>query len=85
MILTPKLGERERLKKRSLNKGVWTMIVGIIFIIAGILIALYPPLLALIVAGILIFSGISFVTVSYHYKKASKRLENPYLDFFIRF
>jgi uncharacterized membrane protein HdeD (DUF308 family) len=61
------------------------MLLGIIFIVAGILIAIYPPLLSLIVAALLIFLGISLVSISYHYKKACKRLENPYLDFFIRF
>jgi hypothetical protein len=61
------------------------MIIGIIFIVAGILIAIYPPLLSLIVASIIIFAGISFITISYHYKKLSKRFENPYVDFFIRF
>jgi len=61
------------------------MIIGIIFIMAGILIAVYPALLSLIVASVLIFLGISFMIVSYHYKKISKQLENPYIDFFIRF
>ena len=56
------------------------MILGILFLVSGILIALYPPLLSLIVAGVLIFTGIS-----YHYKKLSKRFENPYVDFFVRF
>jgi len=61
------------------------MIVGILFLVSGVLIALYPPLLSLIVAGVLVFTGISFISISYHYKKLSKRFENPYVDFFIRF
>jgi len=64
---------------------IGTSVLGIIFIIAGLFIAIYPPLLSLIVAGILIFAGISFAAISYQYKKISKRLENPYIDFFIRF
>lgn len=61
------------------------MILGILFVLSGVLIALYPPLLSLIVAGVLIFLGISVISISYHYKRVSKRFENPYVDFFIRF
>jgi len=61
------------------------MLVGILFVLAGILIALYPPLLSIIVAGVLVFTGISFVLVSYNYKKLTKSSENPFVDFFIRF
>ena len=61
------------------------MIAGIFFIIAGILIALYPPLLSIIVATILIIIGISFVSISYRYKKIKKTVEDPFMNFFIRF
>ena len=61
------------------------MILGILFIGAGILIAMYPPLLSLIVASVLIFTGIVFVLISYQYKKLTKSSENPLVDFFIRF
>jgi len=61
------------------------MIFGIIFILLGILIAIYPPLLSLVVAGILILIGVSLISISYHYKKMSKHIDNPFVDFFIRF
>lgn len=61
------------------------MLAGMIFIFAGVLIALYPALLSFIVAGVLIFIGISLVSISYHYKKMSKHADNPLVDFFIRF
>ena len=61
------------------------MIIGIIFIIAGLLIAIYPPLLSLIVAGIIIFTGINFLIISYHYKKMEKAIGNPFMDFLIKF
>lgn len=60
------------------------MIVGIILIISGILIALYPPLLSLIVAVLLVLSGVVLMGVSYRYKKAEKRFDDPFLDFFMR-
>ena len=61
------------------------MLVGVLFLVAEILIAVYPPLLSLIVAGVMIFIGISLVSISYYYKKLSKRFENPYVDFFVLF
>jgi len=60
------------------------MLLGIILIGAGILIAIYPPLLSLIVALVLIFTGISFIYLGYYYRKASKKFENPFIDFFFR-
>jgi len=61
------------------------MFLGIIFILAGILIAIYPQLLSIIVASGLIIIGISLLSISYRYKKMSKHFENPWMDFFIRF
>ena len=62
------------------------MIVGIIFIIVGILIAVYPHLLAIIVAAFLIIIGITLAAMSYQFKKLNRReADNPFVDFFIRF
>ena len=61
------------------------MFLGIIFILAGILIAIYPQLLSIIVASGLIIIGIGLLSISYRYKKMSKHFENPWVDFFIRF
>lgn len=61
------------------------MIFGIVLIIAGVLIALYPPLLSIIVAMILILLGATFASISYRYKKMRRHFENPFMDFFIRF
>ncbi|HDN86465.1 MAG: hypothetical protein DRP68_02440 [Candidatus Omnitrophota bacterium] len=60
------------------------MVLGIILILAGIVIAIYPPLLSLIVALILIFTGIIFIYLSFYYKKISKKFEDPFIDFFFR-
>ena len=61
------------------------MLLGIVFIVAGILIAVYPQLLSLVVAGVLIFIGIILISIRQHYKKISKHIDNPFVDFFIRF
>ena len=61
------------------------MIVGVIFIVVGILIAMYPALLSIIVAAFLIMVGITLASISYHYKKIQREADNPFVDFFIRF
>ena len=61
------------------------MIIGILFIMAGVMIELYPPLLSMIVAAIFLFVGISLISISYHYKRLSQRVNNPYVDFFFCF
>ena len=61
------------------------MFIGICLIVAGLLIAVYPPLLSIIVASLLIFAGITLAAISYRFKKMNKHASNPYADFFIRF
>jgi len=61
------------------------MILGIILIVAGVLIAVYPPLLSIIVASVLILIGIGVTSISYRFKKMQKRFDDPFLDFFFRF
>jgi len=60
------------------------MILGIILILSGILIAVYPPLLSLIVAFLLIFIGAIAVSMSYRYKRADKKFNDPFIDFFMK-
>lgn len=61
------------------------MIVGIMFIIAGILIATHPPLLSIIVASILILIGVTLCSISYRFKKHERGLKDPFTDFFTKF
>ena len=60
------------------------MLLGVIFIIAGVLIAVYPPLLSLIVAALLIFAGIFFIYLGYYYRKIERNFGNPFIDFFFK-
>ena len=61
------------------------MLVGIVLIIAGILIAIYPQLLSLIVSFLLIFIGAVILLLRYQLKKMTKEWQNPFVEFFIRF
>ena len=60
------------------------MVLGIILILSGILIAVYPPLLSLIVASILVFAGIFFIYLGYYYKRISRTFDDPFINFFFR-
>lgn len=61
------------------------MIFGAFLIAAGILIAVYPQLLAFTVASVLIFAGILFISLGYSYRKLARQSDDPVTRFFIRF
>ena len=60
------------------------MLGGIILLLSGILIALYPPLLSLIVASLLILSGILTIIVAYQNRKFRREYGNPIVNVFFR-
>jgi positive regulator of sigma E activity len=61
------------------------MASGIILIVAGILIALYPPLLSIIVATLLILAGVAVLSIAHYNKKLRKHYDNPAVNLFFRF
>ena len=61
------------------------MFIGIILILAGILIAIYPLLLSIIVATLLISIGLTFMLISYRFKRMHKHFSDPFADFFLRY
>jgi uncharacterized membrane protein HdeD (DUF308 family) len=60
------------------------MFLGIVLIICGVLIALYPPLLSMIVAVLLIMAGIFVSIMAHSYRKAERRFKDPFVDFFMK-
>jgi hypothetical protein len=61
------------------------MVIGVMLILGGILIAVFPQLLSLIVAGFLVLTGINILLISLYYKRASRNFDNPFIDFIFRF
>jgi uncharacterized membrane protein YfcA len=57
---------------------------GVFLIVAGILLVLYPPLLAIIVATVLIAAGASLVAIAWHERKLQRHHQNPTIEFFCR-
>ncbi|HUT40110.1 MAG TPA: hypothetical protein VM011_02110 [Gammaproteobacteria bacterium] len=60
------------------------MSAGIILILAGILLVLFPPLLAIIVATVLIMAGASLVAIAWYERKLQRHYRNPTIEFFFR-
>ena len=61
------------------------MITGIVLITMGILLIIYPQLLAFVVASLLIFTGILVISVARYNRQFERSFENPTVDFFFRY
>ncbi len=61
------------------------MLAGIILIIAGLVIAIYPPLLAWIIAFLLMVVGALTIAVAFENRKLARHYENPFIEIFFRF
>ena len=59
------------------------MFLGIMLIICGLLIAVYPPLLSMIVATLLIFLGVMSLVIWYNFKKTARKFDDPFMGFFM--
>ncbi len=60
------------------------MLIGIILVLAGVMIAVYPPLLSLIVATVLILLGSFLIYLGYRFKKMDRKFDNRFIDFFFK-
>ncbi len=61
------------------------MVTGIALILAGVLIAIYPPLLSLIVAAFLILLGIVVAMSAHYHRRLERHADNPVVDLIFRF
>ena len=61
------------------------MIAGIILIAAGILLVVYPPLLSIIVAVVLILAGTMALSVAHYNRKVQRHFDNPTVEFFFHY
>lgn len=61
------------------------MFGGIILILTGVLIALFPALLSILVAMLLIALGGIVISIAYYDRKLRYRHDNPVMAWFFRF
>jgi len=60
------------------------MVTGITLIISGILLIIFPQLLSLIVAVVLIFVGAMCVSIARDNRRLERSFDNPTIEFFFR-
>ena len=61
------------------------MIAGLVLIVAGLLIAAFPPLLAWIVAALLVLAGSLTIASAYYHRKYANHLDNPVIELIFRY
>ena len=61
------------------------MVTGMALILAGILLVVYPPLLSIIVAAFLIFTGIMVISIARFNRRNRRHFQNPTIEFFFRY
>ena len=60
------------------------MVAGIVLILAGILMVIYPPLLSIIVAMFMILAGVMAISIARFNRKNQRHFDNPTVEFFFR-
>ncbi len=61
------------------------MVAGIVLIVAGLLIAIHPPLLAWIVALVLVAVGALVLSSAYYHRKYARHADNPVIELIFRY
>ena len=61
------------------------MVTGILLILAGILLVIYPPLLSIIVALFLILSGAMVISIARYNRRHQRHFENPTIERILRY
>jgi uncharacterized membrane protein HdeD (DUF308 family) len=62
-----------------------SMLTGIVLLLAGILIALYPPLLSIIVASVLIALGLLLALSAWYHRERRRGGDNPIIELILRY
>ena len=60
------------------------MLIGLFYVLAGILLFVHPQLLAFFVAGMFMFLGATMIYMSIYYRRISHRFNDPVIDFMLR-
>jgi uncharacterized membrane protein HdeD (DUF308 family) len=61
------------------------MVAGIVLILAGILLVIYPPLLSIIVAAFMILVGVMAISIARYNHRYQRHFDNPTVEFFFRY
>ncbi len=61
------------------------MVTGVVLILAGILLVIFPQLLAIVVATLLLFAGVLSISVARFNRRHRRHFDNPTVEFFFRY
>ena len=61
------------------------MIAGIVLILAGVLLIIFPPLLSIIVAAVLMIAGVMVLSIANYNRRHRRHYENPTIELFFRY
>jgi uncharacterized membrane protein HdeD (DUF308 family) len=61
------------------------MVAGIVLILAGIMLVVYPPLLSIIVAVFMILVGVMAISIARFNHRNQRHFDNPTVEFFFRY
>ena len=61
------------------------MLAGIVLILAGVLLIVFPPLLSIIIVSFLIFAGVMALSVTRCNRKYQRHFDNPAIEYFCRY
>ncbi len=61
------------------------MVLGLGCILAGVLIALYPQILIVLISGFFILAGVTMLVVRWQFRRAARQFDQPWGRFFMRF
>jgi len=60
------------------HSGLWMIIPGIVFVILGVAIIMYPQVLVWLVAIALILMGVAMLVMVNFVRRIGKRIQNPH-------
>ncbi len=61
------------------------MITGLFFILIGILIAIYPQILVILIAGFLIVFGLGIMMMSWQFRRLHHKANSRFMNWIIRY
>ena len=60
------------------------MSTGVLLIVFGLLVAVFPQILVAIVSGALVMMGLTLCLISWRWRKLQRRSDNPFVNWMIR-
>ena len=61
------------------------MIIGLFFVLAGALIALYPQILVIMIAGFLVLFGLGIMITSWQFRRLHHKANSRIMNWIIRY